>query len=676
MDLFTIGNYTVSLIDVIVAAVCVLALALFLFFIIKDIKKNGAKNNDSATDEKTASDNTDKKSKKQKRKKRKSSDTVRVDADPVTVILGFDPYAPVDETSCEIAEPYYDEAHETEDMRALREKMRVAREAENKLKELKARRGKVGYELEKVSRYIRDNKVIISSSQAASEKLKAEYGALTADKKTAKANKQAAGKLKAELDSNVATAEELRGSVEKRTEDEKLLKSAMNYLESEIARTERELTLANTDIERLNETVGAELKKIENDNRARTLMGKYGELKPLLTDANRIYREIIKADGELNDVHAQKHDAKAKLEAAMNELKLSYGAQETELTTRKIGELNRRLIDLDAREEELIATKEDKLARYAVAKNKANEFLDKEKYELDDIVVAEDKVVGELEYEQLKGEYERKKTEAKTALDAAQKKYDEFTERKVKFGKKQQDLKRAYEDEVASALAELRCARSAYEKAESDCDKVLPSLSPSSLVETGSGVISKERISKKAALDNAERGKIDSARARRAVDALTGAKTAAPFIKDINDEPVKPAAKPVENDTRPMNLPARPTSEQLRRIMNRLNELERIALREKQQRAVMRGEDYSAAPISKVERKKAQVVAMRKNLKYIDSPQAAKEFKQKLYRLSISLDEDEMSDNVLAEMIRRTMNEATILGERSERDGSKPVNRY
>lgn len=673
MDLFTIGNYTVSLIDVIVAAVCILALSLFLFFIIKDIKKNGAKNNDSATDENAASDKTDKKAKKQKRK---SSDTVRVDADPVTVILGFDPYAPVDETSCEIAEPYYDKAHETEDMRALREKMRVAREAENKLKELKVRRGKVGYELEKVSRYIRDNKVIISSSQAASEKLKAEYDALTADKKTAKANKQTAGKLKAELDSNVATAEELRGSVEKRTEDEKLLKSAMNYLESEIARTERELTLANTDIERLNETVGAELKKIENDNRARTLMGKYGELKPLLTDANRIYREIIKADGELNDVHAQKHDTKAKLEAAMNELKLSYGAQETELTTRKIGELNRRLIDLDAREEELIAAKEDKLARYAVAKNKANVFLDKEKYELDDIVVAEDKVVGELEYEQLKDEYERKKTEAKTALDAAQKKYDELTERKVKFGKKQQDLKRAYEDEVASALTELRYARSAYEKAESDCDKVLPSLSPSSLVETGSGVISKERISKKAALDNAERGKIDSARARRVVDALTGAKTAALFTNDINDEPVKPAAKPVENVTRPMNLPARPTSEQLRRIMNRLNELERIALREKQQRAVMRGEVYSAAPISKVERKKAQVVAMRKNLKYIDSPQAAKEFKQKLYRLSISLDEDEMSDNVLAEMIRRTMNEATILGERSERDGSKPVNRY
>lgn len=112
--------------------------------------------------------------------------------------------------------------------------------------------------------------------------------------------------------------------------------------------------------------------------------------------------------------------------------------------------------------------------------------------------------------------------------------------------------------------------------------------------------------------------------------------------------------------------------------MNRLNELERIALREKEQRAMMRGGDYAPSPMSKankIERRKAQVVAMRKNLKYIDSPQSAKEFKQKLYRLSISLDEDEMSDNVLAEMIRRTMNEATVLGERAGR-GNEPPKRY
>ena len=69
--------------------------------------------------------------------------------------------------------------------------------------------------------------------------------------------------------------------------------------------------------------------------------------------------------------------------------------------------------------------------------------------------------------------------------------------------------------------------------------------------------------------------------------------------------------------------------------------------------------------MNKIERRKAQVVNMRKNLKYIDSPRAAREFKHKLYQLSISLDEEELSDNVLSEMIRRTMNEATYLGEKA-----------
>lgn len=693
MELFTIGNYSVSLTDVIVAVVCVLALTLFLVFIIKDIKKSNAKNasGDFAgeTSKKTAvidsAANNEKNSKadarrakkaaKSAKKNSKNSERVHVEMDPVIKILGFDPYAPVETESCEITETYYDEAHETEDMRILRSKMRAAKDTESKMKTLAARRDKVNYELEKISRYVRDNKVVISTSKAASEKLGTELNALTADKKTAKENKQAVAKIKTELDGNVATVETLRGSVEKKEGEERLLKSALNYLESEIAKTDRELAFINSDVDRLNETVGAELKKIENDNRARTLMNKYGELKPLLTDANRIYREIAKADVELSNVHADKHDVKAKLDAAMNELKLSYGAQEVELTTRKIGELNRRLIVLDAKEEELIAAKEDKLARYAVAKRKANDFLDTEKYELADIIVAEDKVVGELEYEQVKADYEKRKSDAKAVYDAAQKKSDTLAGKKVKFGKKQQDQKRAYEDEVAAVSSELRAARADYEKAASDCDKILPSLSPTSLVESGSGVISKERLSKKAALDKSERDRMETDRARRIADSIVAEKTA---VYTKREEPTFEVKRPLQAEARSANLPARPGNEELRRLMNRLNELERIALREKEQRAMMRGGDYAPSPMSKankIERRKAQVVAMRKNLKYIDSPQSAKEFKQKLYRLSISLDEDEMSDNVLAEMIRRTMNEATVLGERAGR-GNEPPKRY
>lgn len=121
-------------------------------------------------------------------------------------------------------------------------------------------------------------------------------------------------------------------------------------------------SFVNSDIDRLNESVGAELKRIENDNRARALMTKYAELKPLLVDANSSYRAITKTDAQLNEVHAQKHELRQKLDGLMNELKTAYGVEETQLLSQKIRELNKKMIVLDAREEELIAAKENKIA--------------------------------------------------------------------------------------------------------------------------------------------------------------------------------------------------------------------------------------------------------------------------------------------------------------------------
>ena len=48
--LFTIGNYTVTTVDLIVAAVCVVGLISFLIFIIHDMKKNpgGDKSSDKS----------------------------------------------------------------------------------------------------------------------------------------------------------------------------------------------------------------------------------------------------------------------------------------------------------------------------------------------------------------------------------------------------------------------------------------------------------------------------------------------------------------------------------------------------------------------------------------------------------------------------------------------------
>lgn len=697
--LFTIGNYTVTTVDLIVAAVCVVGLISFLIFIIHDMKKNpgGVKSSDKSRKGGAAVSSAETKdalypeeagkgkNKKQKNKvgkeekaAKKQSDVLS-DSDPVVALLGFDPYSQPEEETCEITEEFHDSDQETEDMRVLREKMKTAAGIEKKISVLKSRGEKVRYELDKASRYLRDNRVVIASAETVEQKLRAELVALTADKKTAKRNKETVLRVSGELDNSVRTAEELKKNVAARSNDEKLLKEAYSYLMAEVARSERDLSFVNSDIDRLNESVGAELKRIENDNRARALMTKYAELKPLLVDANSSYRAITKTDVQLNEVHAQKHELRQKLDGLMNELKTAYGVAETQLLSQKVSELNKKMIVLDAREEELIAAKENKIAEYKAAKSKANEFLDREKYDLEDIVVAEDKVIGELEYDQLKSEYEQKKNETAARYAEAQKKYDSVISRKVKFKKNQESEKRVYEEEIQSALKALKAARQESEKAAADFDRILPSLSPMSLVTSGSGVISRERTSKRASA-GVQKDLLAAERVRKDVNlenTVSSVKTSSSEVysagydkepKDfINEVPVYP---PRRND----NLPATPTSVQLRRLMERLNELERIALREKEQRALIRREqDFAAPAVNKIERRKAQVVAMRKNLKYIDSPRAAREFRHRLYQLSISLDEDEMNDNVLSELIRRTMADAAYLGDKAmEKRGRDP----
>lgn len=650
MSLFRIGEYTVQLLDVVVFAACLVIVLGLLIFIIADIKRSNRKRREAADsaaeasasggvvispDKKAGKKSGRKSGKKSGERGRRRGDDEPID--PIVAILGFDPYAPFDSAVVETDDGFVDAEHETEDMRVLRGTMNSAKETEAKKAELKERKERVLGELNKTARFLRDNRIVFTSSAAASDKLQSEIATLSADKKSQRTNRAEIARLteaKAVADSRAA---EVGKAVEKRAEDERLLKEALAHLDGEIARADRDLRLYNADIERLNASVGAELKQIESENRARALMNKYSQLKPLLVGANSAYREIVAIDAKLGEVRAKKRDARVRLERLSADLKVAYGPHDTEETASGIAELTAQMVKLDEEESTRLADKEKKIREYRSAKRKANEFVEEERYSLDDIVAAEDKVVGELEYERLKAEYAEKKKLTAEKFAAAQKKYDEIMAKKVRIKKKDAEGKLAREAEIQSALAELKAARTESEKAADDFDRVLPSLTPSSLITSGSGVLSRERIS----------GRVRSSAAQS-----NGANV--------------PAA-------RGSGLPTTDTvsAAALRKLMERLNALERFVLgyREMKQRTE-ESRRYGGDEGSKLERRRAQVVALRKNLKYIDSPKAANEFRQKLYRLSISLDEDEMNDNVLSEMIRRTMNEAAYLGEKAARGGS------
>ncbi len=670
--LFTIGDFQVTLnllIDVVVALLCIVILIVFGVHISKDIKKQNkarrerkSEENQTAGESKKAINETkaERKAriKSEKAAKKAAKKTKRVEqevapVDPVVSLLGFDPYSAIESETCEIAETFYDVEQETEDMRILRERMQVARITEKKIAVLNERLSKVKYELEKISRLLRDNKVVVSTATTVSDRLKDEIATLTSDKKTAKKNKAEIASLRAELEKNETLMSGIVGLVDKKNNEERLLRDVQNYLSAEISRTERDLSFINTDIDRLNESVGAELRKIENDNRARALMSKYRELKPLLETVNRIYVEIKELDEKLGVIHEEKNKLKNKLSTLMDELRQSYGAKDASGVARRISEINSLIVKADEEEERFIKEKEDKIVAFRAAKTKANEFLEREKYDDDDIVLAEDKVVGEIEYEKVKKEYELVREKTAKEYEEAQKKYDAISTRKVRFGKKQEAEKRAYEEELSEALTALKKARTANEKAIVDCESVLPSLSPDSLVKSGSGVMSKERISKRT---EQNRDKFGETRER---------------IRRIRQESaeressIRSARYPVPPKGRSSAPIARDSSaDRLAVLLERLSELEEIARREEEKRARRLAYFDSLSIPERIEKRKAEVISLRKRLHYIKNAQEANEFKRKLYKYSLSLSEEEMSDTVLSEMIHRLMDEATALGEK------------
>lgn len=676
MDLFTVGDYTVTLFDVIVGGIAIVALLIFLIYIIVDIykqsklsaskkKKESKSVSDAGTSVTNATDASRKnleEEKKSPQKERKrvffhKNKVVEQPVDPLVKLLGFDPYAPITDESCEITETFYDAEQETEDMRILRERIQVAKITENRIKKLKERVAKVRYEAEKIARYIRDNKVVIVSTTTVNTRLRDEITALTLDKKSAKQNKSTVDELKRQLEKNELLASSLIKKVEEKTADEVLLRDVYNYLSADISRNERDLSFINSDIDRLNETVGAELKKMESENRAREFMKKYHQLRPLLETVNVLYREIKDLDDSLASLHTKKNELRKQLSLSMEKFKHSDGAIETGDVAKQISELNSQIVFADNEEEEIIRQKEEKIEQFKISKIKTNEFLDRENYELEDIITAEDKVVGEIEYSIIKKEYEQRKEKCAREYVEAQKRYDDISTKKVRFGIRKMVQKRAYEEELNNALNELKRSRSAHEKAISDCERTLPALNPMLLVRSGSGVISKERTSRRTETEKAKNDALVQ-NSTQMQTAYFGEKENVPQLQQrTNYGDNLPVAKQVNGD-------------RLNALLRRLNELEEIARREKEKREKIKNLSMPIEDVkTRIEKRKAQVVAMRKGLRYIIDTADANEFKQKLYAYSQQLASDEKADEVLMEMIHRTMDDATALGEKGGVNG-------
>ncbi len=573
--LFTLpGGYDVSLITLVVFCICLVTILVALFVIISDIKKypTGKKPTRKERREQKRAQRIDKKNVRSPQPvaapSNKKLSAPNPANDPLIRILGFDPYAPVQAENYFTGPEFVDVEQETDDMRALREKLIMRDTLEQKRKAWSERLEKVRYELDKTSHYLRENSVVLSSTATVGEKIQSRIYQLNSSKKSARENKDLVNRLTAEYAQNDAAVKTLQTTIGEKTKDEKLLSEANQHIITEIARIERELTIVKQDIERLKATVGVEIERIEMDNRARTLMAKYSALRPLLYSVNITYREINKLDVQLKDIASTRTDLRAKLNAEMQALQSVQNDAQGGALTLSVNDINTSLIALDAKENEIVNKKDELIKRFRAAKDEANTFLNREKYMLEDIIVAEDKVVGEIEHEALKAEYEAKRVKAAEACALAQRDRDELVARKEKSKKKYHG---ELTDQIVMAESMLFRAQQDLEKATADYDGVLPTLLPASLVKSGSGVISRERI----ASETGNKSKLYPVKATKSAEKPAAKKT----------ETKKPAAKKTTK------------SEQLDKLVSRLDQLENIARNEKTKRqAVAKPEKSAPAP--------------------------------------------------------------------------------
>lgn len=676
MTVLTIGDFELRLSTIIAAVVAIALLALTLVLIVKDIKKQG-KGADGETE------NSARSGEKGKRAAKRSETTETSDESPFTRLLGFDPYSPVE---CSPIVPDEDVEQCSEDMRILRERMQVAKQSKEKIAALTDRGERVDREIEKLAKAIRDNNVVASSSEAVGDKLRGEVGTLSATKKSARKNKGDIARLNDEIAANTQMASSVNAMLTERNRELKLLEEAKEYIAAEIARSERDLGFINSDIARLNATVGDELRRAEAEKRAREIESKLAEIKPVLAEVNEADAEIRVIDARLGDIADLKRELSDSLSSAMDRLKNTIGAVESGDVSGKVNEINRKLVKANDEEESLITRRNGLTRAFQVARERAYAYVEKENCPLDELVIAEDAILGEIELASRRAELGRRKNETSAAYTEAQSRYDELSAKKIKF--RSETERRSYEERMSEAIERMRAARAESEKIKAELDQI-NSATPSSLVESGSGVISRELLAKTEAVAPPEPEKQSDEECayvekteKRDIPQPSETKIGRDYARgnDFGGFDYR-GYEPRDYDYRPRrsagyyggydgrssdgNLPAAPVDNAtLAKMLNRLRELEAVAERGLRVRAAS---GYPSRQ-SKIERRKAQVVAIRKNLRYVDGPATAAEFKHKLYTFSLSLDEDEMNDPVLTEMIRRTMDEATALGERNGRN--------
>ncbi len=398
---------------------------------------------------------------------------------PELFVLDFDPDSPLyveeEKAQDEFAEEKIDVDASPEEsrLRALERRNAIL---EKELEELKVRLDKVGVEVDKAKSLEDDLRERIAKAEADNEQYTKDIEDLEFKLASAKGKDKPIitrdiGIKEEKKARNAEELERLRAELENLLEGSERINGVNSKLTDLQTQKNAEHDALLADLEKAKAEYEAYMARLEQVRLRQELETKVTGLVPLLEAVNKTEYELKHLDAVAEEQSKERESLKSTVAAAKSQI---LGATDFGIIAdlnAQISDANARLSDLEREITGTTKTRSDLNIEFNSQRRKANDFCEKNEIPVEEVVKAEDQVIGAIEFELVKASREKYKEDAEKAVANAQAVYDDLsvsandvTMIAMEVAGNIKDI----EDEIEATQAELDAVNAQMEEAGED----------------------------------------------------------------------------------------------------------------------------------------------------------------------------------------------------------------
>lgn len=404
-------------------------------------------------------------------------------------ILGFDPDSPLVEQNEQItAVVTEDMSKEESDLKTTESRME---RIEKELAALEERLRKTELEIDKAQKAVESTESTIQMKEESNISLKKTIEDLEFKLATAKSKDK--DKLLKDIDNKEHVIAANKDIIVKLQDELSVKRGNLDTLNGILSKysatkqtTSNDYENVKKELEEAKENYRVAQELLEKARKAQETKGKLERLRPMLEKVNVLDVEIRQLVNNIEKNTKEKDTIKADVSDLQKQMLNTNDVIIVNELSGKMSELNKQVSALDKSIAADNKNKADKTIVFNGERRKANEFIDKEVIEVDDVVKEEDDVISKMAFDEYMVKTQKERSDAEENLSALQAKYDELagsydTSVMDIAVKTAAQLKEA-EDALAQTQAELDDINAKMETA-SDDDKLMLSIDQMSINE-------------------------------------------------------------------------------------------------------------------------------------------------------------------------------------------------